>query len=180
MDPFKMLEKENVILRAPEPEDVDFLYLMENDNRLWHLSGTLTPFSRFDLEQYVMLPDKDIFATKQARFIIVKTENGNKTTVGAVDLFDFEPQHQRAGVGIMVLEEFRSKGIAGTALDVVIDYAFNLLGLYQLYCNIEEDNTVSLKLFQNKGFEISGIKKEWNKRGVNRIDEYMLQLINKQ
>lgn len=66
-----MLEKGNIMLRAPEPEDVDFLYQMENDNRLWHLSNTLTPFSRFDLEQYVLLQDKDLFSVKQARFIIV-------------------------------------------------------------------------------------------------------------
>ncbi len=173
-----MLEKGNIMLRAPEPEDVDFLYQMENDNRLWHLSNTLTPFSRFDLEQYVLLQDKDLFSVKQARFIIV-LKNEDHEPVGTVDLFDFEPQHQRAGVGIMVMEQYRNKGVATTALEVLIEYAFNHLGLHQLYCNIEEDNHLSLKLFQKTGFEICGKKIEWNRRGDRWINEYLLQLINK-
>jgi len=173
-----MLQKNNIYLRAPEPEDVDFLYRMENDHKLWKVSNTLTPFSRFDLEQFVMLADKDIFATKQVRFIIEKEDDDGKIMMGAADLFDFEPQHRRAGIGIMVIEGERKKGIAGTALDIIIDYTFGYLGLHQLYCNIEENNEVSLKLFRNKGFRIVGTKKEWNKRPEGWTDEFLLQLLN--
>jgi diamine N-acetyltransferase len=173
-----MQSKNNISLRAPEPRDVDFLYQLENDRKLWHLSNTLTPFSRFDLEQFIMLSDKDIFVTKQARFIIEKQTEGEAYPVGAVDLFDFEPQHKRAGVGIMVVEEERKKGIAGTALDLVIDYAFHVLGLHQLYCNIEEGNNASLKLFEKKGFRIIGTKRDWNLRDGSWVDENLLQLVN--
>ncbi len=172
-----MLEKGDILLRAPEPEDVNFLYEMENDHRLWHLGNTLTPFSRFDLEQYILLQDKDIFTVKQARFIIALKSEGHQPA-GTVDLFDFEPQHQRAGVGIMVMEEYRNKEVASTAIDILTGYAFGYLGLHQLYCNIEEDNILSLKLFQKKGFKICGKKLEWNRRGDQWINEYLLQLIN--
>ena len=175
-----MLKKNNISLRAPEPEDVEFLFRTENDHTLWHLSNTLTPFSRFDLEQFIMLSDKDIYATKQARFIIEKTSGDSSVTVGTVDIFDFEPQHKRAGVGIMVIEGERMKGVASAALDIIIDYAFGHLGLHQLYCNIEEDNEASLKLFKNKGFEIAGVKKDWNLRNNKWEAEYVLQLINPQ
>jgi len=173
-----MLSKNNISLRAPEPEDVDFLYQTENDQQLWHLSNTLIPFSRFDLEQFIMLSDKDIFVTKQARFMILKENEGKKSVIGTIDLFDYEPQHKRAGVGIMVVEAERRKGAAGIALDLIIDYSFNLLGLHQLYCNIEEPNKTSLNLFEKKGFKIIGSKKEWNFRVTKWVDEYLLQLIN--
>ncbi len=175
---FMLWQKENISLRAPEPEDVDFLYRMENDHKMWHLSNTLTPFSRFDLEQFIMQSDKDIFATRQARFIIEKEEDGNRKQAGAVDLFDFEPQHKRAGIGIMVMESERKQGIAGIALDLIIEYSFNILGLHQLYCNIETDNEVSLRLFKKHGFETAGLKKEWNRKNERWVDEYMLQLLN--
>ncbi|MEJ2594687.1 MAG: GNAT family protein [bacterium] len=173
-----MWQKENISLRAPEPEDVGFLYEMENDHKMWHLSNTLTPFSRFDLEQFVMQSDKDIFATRQARFIIEKEEDGKSLQVGAVDLFDFEPQHKRAGIGIMVMESERNQGIAGIALDLIIDYGFNILGLHQLYGNIESENEVSLRLFKKHGFIIAGLKKEWNRKNGSWADEYLLQLFN--
>lgn len=173
-----MLKKENISLRSPEPADIDFIFKIENDQSLWHLSNTLTPFSRFDLEQFVMLSDKDIYAAKQARFIIEKEEGIKTKTIGAIDIFDFEPQHKRAGVGIMLLKNERGHGYAGLALDILIDYSFSTLGLHQLYCNIEEDNENSLKLFQNKGFRVIGRKEDWNLRNNKWKTEILLQLIN--
>ena len=78
----------------------------------------------------------------------------------------------------MVVEDEQKKGAAGIALDLIIDYCFNLLGLHQLYCNIEETNDTSLNLFEKKGFKIIGSKKEWNFRVTKWVDEYLLQLIN--
>ncbi len=173
-----MLRQENISLRAPEPEDLDMLFKLENDTSLWHLSNTITPFSRFDLEQFIMLADKDIYVIKQARFIIEKTEGTQVFPVGAIDLFNFDPGNSRAGVGITVLEEYRLHGSAGIALEILIDYAFNHIGLHQLYCNIEENNKVSLNLFRNKGFVDCGKKQDWNKTGNRWTNELMLQLIN--
>jgi diamine N-acetyltransferase len=173
-----MFHDKNISLRAPEPQDVDFLYRLENDQKMWHLSNTLTPFSRFDLEQFIMLSDKDIFVTKQARFIIEEQAEEGAQPVGAVDLFDFEPQHKRAGLGIMVVEEERKKGIAGIALDLVIEYAFGILGLHQLYCNVEAGNEASMQLFKKRGFDVIGTKKDWNLRQGAWKDEYLMQLVN--
>lgn len=174
-----MLSKDNIVLRAPEPQDVEFLYQLENDPDFWHLSNTNMPFSRFDLEQYVLLSDKDVFKTRQARFIIELSEANQKKTIGAIDLFDLEPKHQRAGIGIMIIEEGRGFGYAGAALDVLIDFSFNHLELHQLYCNVEKDNVKSLKLFKERGFIVSGEKKEWNKRNNKWKNELFLQLIRK-
>ena len=172
-----MLSKENILLRAPEPHDVEFLYQLENNPKFWHLSNTTMPYSHFDLEQYILLADKDVFKARQARFIIELFESNQKKTIGAIDLFDIEPKHQRAGIGIMIIEERRGFGNAGIALDVLIDYSFDHLELHQLYCNVEKDNLKSLKLFKEKGFIVSGEKKEWNRRNNKWKDELFMQLI---
>lgn len=173
-----MLQKNNIALRAPELDDVDFLFALENDSRLWHLSNTTIPFSRFDIEQYILQAEKDAFASRQIRFMIDKISGKTRNTIGAIDLFDIEPKHRRAGIGIMIVEEERAKGLASIAVDVLIDYTFNTLNMHQLYCNIEADNNSSLQLFENKGFERIGIKKDWNMRSGNWMGEYILQLIN--
>ena len=41
------LKGEHIYLRALEPEDLDFVYRIENDTSLWELSDTQTPYSRF-------------------------------------------------------------------------------------------------------------------------------------
>ena len=144
------MNKNRIILRAVEPNDIDLIFKWENDQDLWHLSQTLIPFSRFDIEQYVMSADKDIFAVKQLRLIIHDTEE-NKS-VGCIDIFDFDPKNRRAGLGILIEKSEQKKGYASEALDQVIEYSFDTLNLHQLYCNIEVDNTVSLELFRKKEF----------------------------
>jgi diamine N-acetyltransferase len=169
----------NVRIRALEPEDIDLLYNWENDRRIWHLSNTLTPLSRFTLEQYVLSAGQDLYATRQMRLMIdlVNGENG-KITIGSIDLFEFEPAHMRAGVGILIHESYRGKGYASEALQLLINYTFETLHMHQLFANISVDNPESIKLFENKGFQFIGTKKDWNKIRNQWKDESMFQLIN--
>jgi diamine N-acetyltransferase len=170
---------EKVRIRALEPEDVEVLYNWENDQRIWHLSNTITPLSRFTLEQYVLNAGQDLYATRQMRLMVdlVKAQNGVKT-IGSVDLFEFEPAHRRAGVGILIHEGFRGKGYASEALDLLIGYAFETLHMHQLFANIYTDNHESTRLFESKGFRLIGTKKDWNLLKNQWQDESMFQLIN--
>lgn len=166
-------------LRALEPEDIDILYNWENNRSIWHLSNTITPLSRFTLEQYVLSAGQDIYSTRQMRMMVdlIVPENGVKT-IGSIDLFEFEPAHLRAGVGILILEGFRGKGYASEALGLLINYAFETLQLHQLFTNISADNTDSIRLFESKGFQYIGTKKEWNRVRNKWQDECMFQLIH--
>ncbi len=170
-----MIKGKDIILRAPEMHDVDLLYRWENDQSLWHLSNTLSPFSHFTLEQYVLQATNDIFSQRQVRFMIEK----DKKTVGCIDLFDFDPNNQRAGIGILIDKEYRNQHLASSALDCLLDYCFNTLNLHQVFCSISSENKDSLHLFQNKKFEICGTKQDWIRLNDKWIDEYQLQLLKK-
>lgn len=171
-----MKTEHKIKLRALEPSDADLLYEWENDHRLWHLSNTLAPISRFVLDQYILNSHLDIYSTKQLRFMIEDIKSTQ--TIGTIDLFDFEPMHRRAGIGIFILESERNKGKASEAIDLLIDYCFNTLMLKQVYCNIATDNESSIHLFSKKGFELIGTKKSWLLISNEWLGENMYQLIN--
>jgi diamine N-acetyltransferase len=175
------LENNTVKLRAPEQSDIDLLYVWENNMEIWKVSNTITPFSRFVLKKYIETAHLDIWDTKQLRLIIEAKDQSSLmfVPVGLIDLFDFDPFHLRAGIGILIANtEFRQKGYATDALKLMIRYSFETLQLHQLYCNISVDNTISQQLFHNVGFETIGIKKEWLKSLNGWQDEIMLQIIN--
>lgn len=170
----------NLLLRAPEPSDIDLIFRWENDTRIWHLGNTLTPYSRFAIEQFVLNTDNDIYASKQLRLMIDLHSTGiQTTTLGTIDLFDFDPHNKRAGVGILIDESSRRQGFAFEAINLLTEYCFKTLNLHQLYCNIEESNLESISLFKKAGFTACGIKKEWLLREGNWTDELMFQLINR-
>lgn len=170
----------NLLLRAPEPSDIDLIFRWENDTRIWHLGNTLTPYSRFAIEQFVLNTDNDIFASKQLRLMIDWHSAGTDIiTVGTIDLFDFDPHNKRAGVGILIDESSRRQGFAFEAINLLIEYCFKTLNLHQLYCNIEQSNIESISLFEKAGFTSCGVKREWLLREGKWTDELMFQLINR-
>jgi len=177
------LQGEYIYLRAIEPDDIDTLYQWENDTENWKVSSTQTPYSRFVLDQYIRSSHQDIYTAKQLRLVVCLTpkpfqgvEEGR--LVGSIDLFDFDPNHLRAGVGILIADKSdRRKGYAGEALKLLIDYCFETLNLHQLYSNISPDNEPSILLFQQFNFQITGIKKQWVRDGNTFKDELLLQRV---
>ncbi|MDP5105762.1 MAG: GNAT family N-acetyltransferase, partial [Polaribacter sp.] len=106
----KILSDQNIHLRALEPEDLEFLYQIENNESFWEVSHTQTPFSKYVLKQYLENAHLDMYESKQLRLLI--EEKSTKKQVGMIDLFDFNPQHRRAGVGILIHPDFQKKGFA--------------------------------------------------------------------
>ena len=170
------LKGTKVALRAVEPKDAQLIHKWENNELNWQLSNTLTPFSRHIIDKYVETAHLDIFENKQLRLMIDVIET--KQTVGSIDLFDFDPYHLRAGVGILINEDSdRRKGYAKESLELLIDYSKNILGLKQLYCNIAENNKLSISLFNRCGFKQTGVKEKWQKISPDIwIDVYFFQL----
>ena len=173
----QILENRTISLRAPEPEDLDLLYIWENEPSIWQVSGTLSPFSRYILKQYLEHAAKDIYQAKQLRLMIQLISNHRP--VGAVDLFDFEPHHRRAGLGILIADPSdRRQGYAREALETMTAYCFDVLHLHQIYCNIAAGNKASIKLFEEAGFEECGKKREWLFNGSTYEDELVFQRVN--
>lgn len=170
------LNDQTICLRALEPEDLEFLFQIENNESFWEVSHTQTPFSRYILKQYLENAHLDIYESKQLRLLI--EEKSTKLQIGMIDLFDFNPLHKRAGVGILIHPDFQKKGLASKALSILINYSFTHLQLHQLYANITSENNNSLQLFKKHKFLKVGVKKEWILSEGKFKDEVLFQLIN--
>lgn len=168
-----MIKGEKIILRACEPQDIDHLYEWENDMSVWHVTNTYIPFSKHTLQKYLE-SIQDIYTDRQLRLLIV----ADGKPVGMIDLFDFEPYHLRAGVGILIAQQNdRHNGLATDALNTLKTYCRDVLGIRILFCNILVNNTPSLKLFEKCGFQLCGTKPAWHRSGDVMVDEHFFQVI---
>lgn len=167
------LQNERVRLRAPEPEDLAFLYRWENDVSIWDTGSTIAPYSRYELRRYIADSAHDIYQDRQLRLMI--TVPGSDQLVGMADLFDFDPFHGRAEAGILIASESRRNQFAFSALQLLSGYALDFLGLHQLYAYIPATNRASLDLFSKAGYEQIGVLKEWVKRGDRYTDVVFVQ-----
>lgn len=171
------LENEHIRLRALEPEDVDILYAWENDSDLWTYGSTLSPFSRLTLRQYLIdVQQQDIYQTRQLR-LMIEIKNETSKPVGAVDLYEYDPHNNRAGIGILIDAEKRERNYATEALKLVEEYAFGFLDIHQLFAYIAIDNKKSYGLFLKAGYQLIGILKDWKREKHHYNDVYLMQLI---
>ncbi len=169
------LEGKHIRLRALEPEDLEFLYALENDPDIWEISGTLTPYSREVLRKYLDGVHRDIYEAKQLRLAICLED---QRCIGLIDLFDFDPRNQRAGLGIVISERAtRNRGYGAEAIGLVCEYGFGVLGLHQIYAGVSAGNTASLRVFKKKGFQETGVRRDWIRTAEGFEDEVFLQKI---
>mgnify|MGYP000981967126 FL=1 len=162
----------NVVLRAMEPEDLDLLYQIENDTKLWNIGLTNVPYSRYVLHDYIATSSGDIYTDKQVRLII---ENEEHQTIGLVDIMNFNPQNRRAEMGIVVQEAFRQKGYGKDAIQKVMRYAKEVLHLHQLYVVVNSSQKFTIGLFLRIGFKETCQLKDWLYDGEVYHDATLLQ-----
>ena len=171
------IKNDTITLRCAEPEDAGQIFLWENDRDIWRVSGTHVPYTRFQIEQF-LLGNNDLFNNKQLRLMIDLNESGK--SIGCIDIFDYDSFNGRAGLGILIDKAFRQQGYAKAALALCVEYLFHDVMLHQVYCSIDETNTESQQLFVGQGFELCGRRKDWLMTSEGYLDVFEYQLINQQ
>ena len=143
-----MLKGKNIVLRPLQDSDLDFLERIENNKENWQFGSERKQFNKEELLTYIANAKIDIKVAKQYRFVI----DLNKVPIGFIDLFDYTTDS--AGVGVIISKDYRNKGFAKEALNLLTDYAFFVLDINQLYASVTKDNLESIKLFASCGFDL--------------------------
>ncbi|MBO7068555.1 MAG: GNAT family N-acetyltransferase [Bacteroidaceae bacterium] len=170
-----MLRGKRIFLRAAEPEDLDLMYLIENDTVLWAVGSSNVPYSRYALRQFIEQTTNDINTDGQVRLVIALNEGRN--AIGFVDLQNYDSRNRRAEVGIVLLPEWQHKGLANEVLDVLDRYASKHLFIYQLYAVVSVDNSAAQALFLNAGYKKTTTLHHWLRNGGEWQDAFVFQKI---
>lgn len=186
------LENDIIKLRSLEPDDIPLMYELENDTRQWGQSITVQPYSRSVIEQFIARNSSDIYKDLQLRLVleltpssflpersesnasispleVASSKNPNSASgihgsgIGFVDLIDFSPRHLRAEVGIGMLAQYHNQGLGTQAMELLHQYASEILLLHQLYAYVSPDNVAAIRLFTKTGYQCIGKLQDWIK-----------------
>lgn len=160
----------NVTLRRPNLLDLDQLLLWENNLENSLFSDNPIFYTKDQIEEFLN-SDQDIFLDRQIRFMI----DSSSSTVGCVDLFEYDMVNSRAGVGIFINEKFRNMGIATKALSLLKSICLKDYFISNLHANILYTNKASIKLFERAGFTKNGVKEHWIRTENSMLDVWFFQ-----
>ena len=124
------------------------------------------------MKQYIAGNTNDIYTDRQLRLMISLPDG---KIAGIVDVFDFDVRNSKAEVGIVVLREFRGRGIGRNALRLMEEHCFDFLGIHQIYAYVRCDNEAALNVFRSCGFTETAVLKSWIRRGQKYYDVCMFQ-----
>lgn len=168
-----ILQEKEIILRAVEPADLDFIFLAENDSSSWKASSTVAPMSRYMIQQYIDTYRADIYQDRQLRLIATHARTGQR--IGIVDLYDYDPRNSRAGVGIYITATHRLQGYGTSALEALCHYAQEFLGIHMLYATIASDNQPSIHIFTRCRFTPTATLPHWIKTSQGYTSAIIMQ-----
>lgn len=151
-------KNELLTLRALEPDDVDTIYIWENDITEWYSRHNMTPMSRYLIWQYIQSYDGTLYGGNQLRLMVCLADG---TPVGTVDLYDIDTANRRAWVGIYIARLWRNRGYARETLRQISRYAYDHLAIAHLAAEVAADNEPSCKLFEAAEYHQVGCLHAW-------------------
>ena len=99
----------------------------------------------------------------------IETKNG--VTIGTVSLFEINPHHKTADLGIVIGDkEYWGKGVATEVIKTIKEHTFNTLGIERINAEVEEENIPMKKVFEKTGFKQDGIFKNARIKNGKRIN----------
>lgn len=170
-----MITDGTIYLRAPEPGDLPAMYAVENDSSTWQSSAVRAPMSMRRLEQFVESYNPDIIGAESGRFTICRRDDDE--VLGFIDFFELDAVNRRAGIGIVILSGYRSRGYATAALRILAGYMRCEQGLHSLWAVVTIDNEASRRAFISAGFTGCGRLRSWIRRDCSYTDAIMLQRV---
>ena len=174
---YRELNTQDLCLRAPVLTDAEGMFAMLSDVET--------------VKYWSNQPATDIGeAVKKLTENLESDAQGNSVTwaiafkdddrmIGHCVLFHFNHDNHRAEIGFMMNRDYWRRGLMQQALQAVINFGIEKLGLHRFEADVDPGNTGSLALLEKLGFEREGYFRErWLICGDWK-DSVMLGLINK-
>jgi ribosomal-protein-alanine N-acetyltransferase len=142
---------ENIMLRPLAKADIENRVKWFNDP---DVRKTLIINERFELEKTIQWFEKTQSDDSRLEFVI---ETSQKVPIGIIGLAGINRTHKTAEVYIVIgQKEFWGKGVMLEAEILLIDRAFNSLGLEKIWAETRSDNVASIITMKKIGFEVEG------------------------
>jgi RimJ/RimL family protein N-acetyltransferase len=146
------LTGDGVHLREWRPDDLRFLVGLLDDPDIARFTPMTSPFDDEAAEAYLARA-KQARSSGQRIQLAITADGGDP--LGEVLLFGMDPGLREAELGYLVGAQHRRRGLASTALQLLIGYARSTLGLERLLLRIDPSNTGSVAVARRAGFRVT-------------------------
>jgi len=127
----------------------------------------------YSYEQQLKWLEKTLHDSTKKKYIII--HQANRKPVGMVSLMKIDLLQHKAEFGITIGEKnYWGTGVAKSASNMLLHFAFQILHLNEVYLTVFEANTRAIQFFTNLGFIKTG-NSFTNENGTQLIEMNLLK-----
>lgn len=174
-NPFPILETKRLVLRNLRMKDKQEVFqIRSNPTTMQYIPRPLAKTVDDAVSIIEMITG---FTSRNERINWAITEKESDKLIGIIGYVDIKPESSRAEVGYVLHYDHTQKGIMYEALQAVLQYGFNSMGLHSVEAIIRPENTGSIKLIEKAGFVREGYFKDYIFHNGKFCDETVYSMI---
>jgi RimJ/RimL family protein N-acetyltransferase len=148
------LKTERLVLRPVAPSDAPALFAARGDSQVMQYWDWPEMASAHDVEKIILAHGEELESGRTIWWAVAKSDGGQ--AIGECDLSEIDRHHRRAEVGFLFARAYWRCGYATEAMQAVVKYAFDQLGLERLWARCHAGNVASVRLLERLGFQYEG------------------------
>lgn len=161
--------KEKFSMRMITEDDLTMLAKHRNSEAVW--SNLTSPIPVVEGKQLDWL--NSLYKTDF--YFIARRQDSD---IGLLRATDIDWVNRTACVGLDIFEQYRGRGFAQGAFELVVDYCFQVLNLHRAWLLVLETNLKAIHVYKKSGFEVEGVMRQHIYRNGKYLDYVLMGKIN--
>ncbi|TFH72962.1 GNAT family N-acetyltransferase [Cellulomonas sp. HD19AZ1] len=166
------LQGEMIVLRPVRADDADAMWDMLDDAEGNRLTGTTRTFTRAEVDAWCASRE-----AAQGRFDFAVTVDGDDEFRGEIVLSDVDEDVRCASLRLSMRPVYRGRGYGTEAIELVLEFAFEGLGLHRVELEALSINTRAVSLYENIGFRFEGRRRDAYRDGEGWCDAVVMSML---
>lgn len=178
IDPGRItLEGSRVLLRPLKESDAKTIYMHARDPEVQRFTLLPSPYRPSDASRYVRMARSKKWQGKcVVRAIVPKP---GKAIAGIITL-DVNGENRRCYIGYWLARSFWGRGLAKESLQLMLQLAFETMGLSKVTSSVMHPNIRSFKLLEWAGFKLEGRQRRQILKNGEWYDELLYGLLKEE
>lgn len=155
---FPILNTNRLVLREIALGDTNAIYEIYSDPKVAEYDSFAPVRTIGEARNIIHNYRRDFKEKKQIRWGIVR--KADNSMIGTCVFMNFDHTSRRCEIGCGLVSREWNKGFMAEALEPLVDYGFDVLGLNRIEAYIISGNSASVRLFRKLGFSYEGMVRE--------------------
>ena len=176
-DQMPRLEGDRLLLRELQVQDAPALDAFANDPRIYRFLPTFLYEQKYEDKRYAIEHlREECFDTGTCILLAVSLRDDPGTFMGLAEMYNLGDQGHKVSLGARLSEAYWGQGYATEAVQLMVDYLFDKVGLQIITAHVMVENIASGKALEKCGFvkQEPPMREDWERDELILANRYVL------